>query len=384
MRNFQVGIPSGDGVPSPLSGGRIPSLDGLRALSITFVLLAHLCGTRFFVLGTDVFRVLGDFGNLGVRIFFIISGFLITSLLLKERVTDGRISLKNFYIRRVLRIFPAAYAFISIIWIAGILGLLQVGRADFLAACSYTMNYLRPHGWNLGHLWSLAVEEQFYLIWPLALCVAGKKRGMLVAGIMFALGPLTRYACTHYAPDCVWLGDNSFLSNADALASGCLLSGLWGRLGISKHYYRFQRSWLFLVVPLVAGVCVSTSLYMKGLKVSLLNVCIALCIDWCVRRHDVVIGRILNWRPIAFVGVLSYSLYLWQQPFLNRSSFHFINAFPVNLLLAFTLAAVSYFCVEIQFLKLRKRFLAKKVPVAPSPRTVRNLVTSELVESQPP
>ena len=310
-------------------------------------------------------------GHFGVRIFFVLSGFLITSLLMAERSAIGRISLKNFYLRRVIRIFPAAYVFILIIGAISLTGLLQVSRADFLAACSYTMNYLQPHGWNLGHLWSLAVEEQFYLLWPAALCLVGPRRGLLVAGIFFLIGPCSRYAALCWAPDNIWISSASFLGNADSLASGCLLAGLWPRLGASKRYRGFRQSWAFLTVPLlVAGCCLWGGELFRPLAIALLNVCIALCIDWCIWNRSTVIGRVLNWGPVAFVGVLSYSLYLWQQPLLSRDSPP-LNVFPLNLLLVLALAALSYFCVEKQFLKLRHRFAAKtsspSSPVAISP-----------------
>jgi peptidoglycan/LPS O-acetylase OafA/YrhL len=179
---------------SPLSRGRIPSLDGFRALSIMLVLLEHLCGTVGFPQDNIIFKYLGDFGNLGVRIFFVISGFLITSLLLEESERNGQISLRSFYFRRILRIFPAAYSFIAAIWVASAIGLLNVGVADFVSACTYTMNYLHPRNWNLAHLWSLSIEEQFYILWPFALCLAGKRRAMMIAVFVLILSPCVRIA----------------------------------------------------------------------------------------------------------------------------------------------------------------------------------------------
>jgi len=347
----------GDGATCFSSSGHINSLDGLRALSIILVLLAHLCGTRGFWFEKGIAEKYFSMGNLGVRVFFVISGFLITSLLLHERERNGEISLRNFYIRRSLRIFPAGYTVIAIAGLSGLFGLLQVNPGEFLAACTYTMNCIRPDNWTLAHLWSLAVEEQFYIIWPLALSLFGKRRAMLLAMIMFILGPCARFADSHWAIGSVLLGGYSFLANADALASGCLLGGLWGRMGRWKLYDRFQRSWLFLCVPFAACAC---SYYWRlrwsPLGVSMLNVSIALCIDWCVRNHSTVIGRLLNWRPLTFVGVLSYSLYLWQQPFINRGSSHFINMFPYNLIGAIVCALLSYYLIEKPFLKLRKRW----------------------------
>ncbi len=353
---------------SPLSGGRIASLDGLRALSIALVLFCHLCGTRSFPVSTYFLRGIADTGNLGVRIFFVISGFLITSLLLEERAITGRISLKNFYLRRVFRIFPAGYTYIAIIGLLGLLGFCQVTRADYLAACTYTLDFVQRHDWNLGHLWSLAVEEQFYLLWPFALCVAGKKHGLLVAGIFFLIGPLSRLA-GHLAPDSLAFSSFSFFCNADALASGCLLAGLWGRLGRSVRYGRFRQSWAFLAIPLLAVICVVWEERWPGGSLAdlLLNVCIALGIEWCVRRRTTIIGRVLNWRPIAFVGTLSYSLYLWQQLFIDRHLFDAVHSFPLNVMLAFALAALSFFCIERPFLRLRKRFSSVPSPVCDRP-----------------
>src|SRR5689334_17222235 len=128
---------------------RIPSLFGLRAVCISFVLVAHLSGTRHFIRS----GVLELYGNLGSRIFFVLSGFLITSQLLREHERTGTISLKNFYIRRAYRIFPAAYIFMAAI-IA--LNWDCLSSANIIAALTYCLNFYRGQ-WVLGHLWSLGV-----------------------------------------------------------------------------------------------------------------------------------------------------------------------------------------------------------------------------------
>jgi len=331
-------------------------LDGLRALAVSLVLLSHLCGADLLPESCRVFLSrFGDLGNLGVRIFFVISGFLITTLLLTERAATGRISLKNFYLRRLIRIFPAAYTYITVIGILGLIGLVSFSRTDFLSACTYTTNMFPLHKFPLAHLWTLAVEEQFYLLWPLALCLAGKRGGVLIAAGMFLIGLSSRYVA-------LWLPDNdlfsfrSFLANADALACGCLLAGLRGRLDRWKLYTRIRRSWLYFLILVLVATHKKFGLSLgRPLDISVLNVCIVLGLDWCVCNSDKFVGRALNWRPVAFVGVLSYSLYLWQQVFLTSASFYPINVFPVNLLLTFLLAALSYYCVERQFFKLRHR-----------------------------
>ncbi len=132
----------------------------MRAISITLVLLSHLAGTRYF-LPASVLAPLGDLGNFGVRIFFVISGFLVTSLLLAELAKTNRVSLKKFYIRRTLRIFPAFYVFILTLVIASRVGSLPLPPGDLIHALTYTMNYRLTDTWSVRHLWSLSVEEQF-------------------------------------------------------------------------------------------------------------------------------------------------------------------------------------------------------------------------------
>ena len=157
--------------------GRIASLDGLRAISIGLGLLGHLAGTRFFPLTSAA----GDFFALaetGVLIFFIISGFLITTLLLHELDNSGRINLLKFYFRRTLRIFPPYYFLIAVLLVLRFLGYISLSNYDVLHAFTYTSNYFYPEGWYLGHPWSLSVEEQFYLLWPAILLLSGKRKAV--------------------------------------------------------------------------------------------------------------------------------------------------------------------------------------------------------------
>src|SRR5436853_6665467 len=140
---------------------RIPSLDGLRAISITLVVLSHLVKWKHIALAP-----LQADGGLRVQIFFVLSGYLITKLLLTEYDRTSTISLREFYIRRAFRIFPAAFVFLAIVvplyWHE--MRWYHVAAAFFYVA---NMDIARP--WVFGHLWSLSIEEQFYLLWPLAL-----------------------------------------------------------------------------------------------------------------------------------------------------------------------------------------------------------------------
>lgn len=321
---------------------RIPSLDGLRAISIACVLLAHLSGTRFFF-SSPVFEL---YGNFGVRVFFVISGYLITSLLVNEREKSGTISLRQFYIRRVYRIFPAAYVFMMVAILARWKSL---SWPNMVAAVTYTSNYYHGGNWILGHLWSLAVEEQFYLLWPLTLLLFFRLRLPLVLTVI-ASGPPLRIL--------FWLLwgrrglEHPFPVLADALAMGCLLTFLSPQL---KAWQQLLTSRWFLAVPAITLLMPLLQLYnnrayqVAGLTI--MHAGIALSIEHAVRKRY----RLLNLRPVVWIGALSYSLYLWQQPFLNRNVAAIWTAFPMNLALAFLCAAGSYYLVERPFLAMRER-----------------------------
>src|SRR5215469_7481123 len=123
---------------------RMPSLDGLRAVSILMVLLGHLSGTRNF---RNVNLGIGNYAHLGVTVFFVISGFLITSLLMSELAATGGISLRLFYLRRTLRIFPASYTYLIVLTALSAVGLIAVPWVSMTCAFTYTVNYLPGHAW---------------------------------------------------------------------------------------------------------------------------------------------------------------------------------------------------------------------------------------------
>jgi peptidoglycan/LPS O-acetylase OafA/YrhL len=349
----------GRGNTASASAWRLPSLDGFRAVSISLVLLGHLAGTKFSPLGAGLGQYTGDIGNLGVRVFFVISGFLITSLLLREWELSQRISLKDFYIRRLLRIFPASYCFTTSLMVAAWLGFISLRPGDLVAAYTYTTNHHYDHSWYTGHLWSLAVEEQFYLLWPFALVLLGRYRGLWLAASMLLIAPLVRFGMNEFLHAAHGIG-RVFPSVADALATGCVLAGSRSWLDRQVHWRVFWTSKLFLLVPgAVAAVCIGCFGHprvMDYLGQTFLNLGIAACIYRWVAFPDGWIGKTLNSRALVYIGALSYSLYLWQQPFLNRTSDGILSGFPLNLFLAVLCAMTSYYLIEQPFLGLRRRF----------------------------
>ena len=343
--------------------GRIASLDGLRALSISGVLLGHIAGTAGAprAITAAVENPYVDVAHLGVRVFFVISGFLITGLLIAEEAKTGTVSLSRFYLRRTLRIFPAYYVFLGVIALLSVIGVVTVPADDFVRAVTYTMNYTSARVWLVGHLWSLAVEEQFYLIWPLTIMLVGTKSAARVAFAVVVLAPLIRVTEATFAPRLIPLIGNSFETTADALATGCLLALWQGRLEALSWYRRAIASWWLAPVLLLLSVLLSLR-YRPGLLIgeTVANVAVALLIARSVAYPHGRWGRLLNARPMVIVGTLSYSLYLWQQLFLNRHSPGTLTTFPLNLLLAVGCAVVSYRMIEQPFLRLRMRLEARR------------------------
>lgn len=336
---------------------RIPSLDGLRAISIVLVLVAHLAGTRNFPLSeaSGNFWGLGEFG---VRVFFVISGFLITGLLMQELADGGRIRLGQFYLRRTLRIFPPYYTLLVALGVAAAFGAFALAPHDLARGATYTSNYYLGRSWFLAHTWSLSVEEQFYLLWPAALLLAGLRRGLFIAAAVVLLSPFIRVAEWELFRSAGAGVGMRFETVADSIATGCLLAGMRAFLHSKRLYRRLLDSRTFIAVPILAvlaNLAHDHPLVNFGLGMSAANIAIALCIDWAVTHHDGRVGRVLNAAPLVFVGWLSYSLYLWQQPFLNRASQAPLAAFPLNIICVITLALASYYLVEQPALRARRR-----------------------------
>jgi peptidoglycan/LPS O-acetylase OafA/YrhL len=330
---------------------RIPSLDGMRGMCISLVILSHLGGTAGFLHIPKRY----SFGKLGVAIFFVVSGFLITTLLLQERAKTGTVSLRNFYLRRAIRLFPALYVFIGVVLAFQALGIVNLLDGDALAAATHTMNFHAHREWWLGHTWSLSFQEQFYLMWPAAIAFLGVAGGLRVALGAVLAAPLLRVAFFYGWPEQRALVDQAFPAIFDGPATGCLLALLRERLWQDPRYRGLLESPFVVVVPVIV---VATYLYTPFVGIELLiglsvmNVGIAMCIDWVMRFPDSPVGRVLNSRPVKWVGAISYSLYLWQQIFLCRSHVAWYTSFPFNLLLALAAATLSYHAVERQGMRL--------------------------------
>lgn len=339
-----------------MSERRIPSLDGARAISIGLVILAHLDLVRYV---PGLWRL--DAGGLGVRVFFVISGFIITTLLLAELERTGSVNLKNFYRKRFFRILPAFYAFLGTVML---LSAFRGGVATWSKvwpATIFVANYVDVP-LVVGHTWSLAVEEQFYLLWPAALLLGLRKSYVGCIAILFT-APVFRILADlgvwptspRYAFECV----------ADALAVGCLLAIFRDRLWEKSLYRRFVSS-PFSLLPLLVAILLIAVEQNKGaiyftVGLSTLNIGIAIALDRYMRMPGSMIGRLLNAGPIIWLGFLSYSLYLWQQLFAWAP-------LPTSIKLLFMLgcATISYYAIERPFQRLRRWFEVRGMAIPQS------------------
>ena len=324
-----------------MTNRRIPSLDGLRAISITLVILSHLVKWKHIS-----FRVPGGYGDLGVQVFFILSGFLITSLLLREIGRSSTIDLRDFYIRRAFRIFPAAFVFLAVVIV---LYWRQMRWFHIAAAIFYGANMDISRPWIFGHLWSLSIEEQFYLLWPFALKKWRRHKTAILLGA-FALTPAFRTALYAFH---VHNGLNGSLPvYADQLAIGCLLAIFASRLPKIAGSLALAMALVAFAVPWFPAHSPGRTLFLLFFLRPVLDVSIA-----GVVLHVIQVPyRALNWAPVAWLGRISYSLYLWQELFCSNPGFH-IGYFLI--VPALGCACLSYYFVEQPMLRLRDKRLKR-------------------------
>ncbi len=245
--------------PTWLEGGRIPCLDGLRALAILLVIYAHghFPGDHLLPLRT----LKGRCGFLGVQIFFVLSGFLITTLMLREVRRTGRLHLGRFYLRRALRIVPAYAAYLVLLAILDAGGAVPLDNHQWLAAGTYTVNFLPALPYHMSHLWSLCVEEHFYLLWPLMIAVLPLDWCRRAVPACLAAAFALRWALLLISPSAPI--DLLTFTRIDDIAVGCGIAFLahepvW-RCWMDRFVTSRRRLVLLVLVFALAQVCFSRS-----------------------------------------------------------------------------------------------------------------------------
>jgi peptidoglycan/LPS O-acetylase OafA/YrhL len=350
---------------------RIKSLDGIRAISIIMVLLGHgkyAIEKKY----TDnfLFEIVSD-AHLGVMIFFVISGYLITSLLLKEKEVQGEISIKNFYIRRVFRIFPIFYIYILTIIILKNLGYDSIftDYSSVLFAGLYIWNYKHffeiPEGngnWFFGHTWSLSLEEQFYLIWPLLFWKLNIVSLKKVTIAIILLSPLLGLLTYFILPGSRGQIGMMLPTGSGTIFMGCLGAILEKEIDFKKKLGRLLEnktlvSLSFIFVFLVNGEL--SRMFGGGYSIVFGNLIasagIMFIIFYCISTTS-FISVFLNNKILVKIGLISYSLYIWQQLFLTDLIDLPTNRFPINYIFCFIVAIVSYHFIEKPINNLKNKF----------------------------
>ncbi len=368
---------------APAAGARVDGIDGLRTLAVMLVIVYHFQPEAL------------PGGSIGVDVFYTISGFVITRLLLAEYARTGDIGLRNFYRRRWLRLAPALLvvcALTAVLTLAPVQSFSNGWSAALLAAASL-VNIVRaaqPGAYSgvtapLGHTWSLGVEEQFYLLWPPVLLAVLRRMGgravLVCVGGLALLPVLWRiHLWNDAAAHRIYNGPDT---RADQLLVGAVLAILLARLHAGSPRRERLRIWagrlwgpafalLALIawqVPIIGASGWNTVVYTVGfLVIALLTVVLIAALDLLPRAP---LGRVLSLLPLAWVGRnLSYGLYLWHYPLMHLLSDLGVDRmlFPSTLLATFIMATASHFLIEEPCRRFRPRPAVRTVPtVAAAP-----------------
>ena len=350
--------------------GYRPALDGLRAVGVLAVMLHHT-------------QLLSG-GFLGVDVFFVLSGFLITSLLLEEHARAGRVSLRGFYTRRALRLLPALAPVVVVGGSATIAWSPDWDSIGFvLSVLFYVANWALVAGHSHGllvHTWSLAIEEQFYILWPVGLLLLLRvtRRRILLALLLAAAAPLAvAYRFWTVVPTAsdhlrLYVGLDT---HADPLLIGCTL-------GLFCHSALFKRTRAAAIGWNVAGVVAVPVLVTLFLWSRFpIDYAFASVSTWTALATAVLIAAtlapgspfawLLAQRPLTWIGKRSYALYLWHYPVFFVAVPDWLDVPKADLLtvvaawaIAFTLAAASFRYIEAPALRWKATLSASRAPAA--------------------
>ncbi len=365
-----------------IAGARLSGLDGLRAVSIVLVILRHIYTLPDFPHHYGWLDAVAFQGGFGVDIFFVISGFLITWLLLGEESKNGKIALRQFYIRRAFRILPPAFTYLLFVVVLMCIGISLARWKDIFSAAFFCRNLVgmdvagRPD--DTGHYWSLAIEEQFYLIWPFMLVMLPRRwRIPVVIGLILAAPVWLNMNFRMYpavydkAGNIVKTGFN--LNRADlrygGLMMGCLLALLrkgprtlgWLRHPVLQHQLTFAMCIALLVILMSPLAKVH---HLEALYPMFSVACIAMAINYLVEGRPGIPNWLFNTLPMVWIGQLSFSWYLWQQIFcLGDSGLR--QSLPMSIVFSLLMAALSFYIIEQPALRLRS-LMARRSAMRPT------------------
>jgi len=366
----------------------IKQLDGLRAVAVILVIIHHWFSEK------NLIHIYTSFFN-GVDIFFVLSGFLITRILInnsiqaEENGTSKGTLMKNFFVRRSLRIFPIYFLLLTFI----ILFSTKINKGNFIYFFTYTANlyYFERQQWGgmLSHLWSLSVEEQFYFFWPWLILFLNKKYILSMIMIFIIIGLVSQFYLRH-------LGMGSIFTSScfDGLGLGALMAWIVvHRPFLIKKYYQVLSIFTVICVGLLFDRVIGSGLFFLPPR-TLTSICTLWIISWVILNGDNKISYFnlfLNHKYLIFIGKISYGIYLYHLviPYLTKDVLNSINShlpgfifnnyilIAENFILLIFISYLSWIFIEQPILKLKNKFEYQKhtqtaiLPalVAPPPST---------------
>ena len=328
------------------------ALDGVRALAALAVVALH-CKIP-----------IAHGGMIGVDVFFVLSGFLITTILRSEMVETGRISLSRFYWRRALRLWPPLLLMLAA-YVA--IGPLAFPHADVVSDATLAGLYLSDYAvafWheplNILHTWSLSVEEHFYLLWPFAILATRRLSGSTLVALLaigFVMATVWRVADT-----LIWQDFYRTYYRFDTRMSGLILGGViavmpWRPSLAGAKLIGGISVFILVLAMLTLRIRTSGSLLAGGLVVDLAAAGLILSL---VSGHATLLGQMLSWQPLTYLGLISYPVYLWHYPIARavRDQVDPVSTFLIVTTLSVAIAAASYEFVEKPLRMFRGRRLA--------------------------
>ena len=318
-------------------------IDGWRGIAAGLVVFSHACDYRFGqatgLVAHYAQRLAGPLAEIGVQLFFVISGFIITSLLLREQSERGVVSIRAFYARRVCRIMPPLAVYYAALMLLAAMRAIALPRASLLSSATFTCNTgIVECDWWVAHTWSLAVEEQFYLGWPLLFAaLAARARPRLLLAVLAVCAVVTV------------LQKPTFHANATSFA--CIAAGaLYATSGrVRQACRRYTHGGVLLAAVLLVTLGPLTR------AAPFVTVALPVLITYIVFAGNAIgrVRKVLESAPLQLIGAGSYSLYLWQQLFLAQPPRYAAGA-PSLLLLPLVVFA-SVRLVEQPFIRLGRR-----------------------------
>jgi peptidoglycan/LPS O-acetylase OafA/YrhL len=347
--------------------GYRPSLDGIRALSILVVMVCH----------SGLTLIPG--GVLGMSVFFVLSGFLITALLMQEWNRTGSISLKQFYYRRALRLLPALFALLFVCCLYGLIKSKDEAIAIYMSVAAtlfYVTNWISAFSHAdlgpLAHTWSLSVEEQFYMLFPLVLSVLLWLKLKRLWTVIFLLFVITA-SVVHTVM--LWENGHSirrvyygFDARVDELLIGCLI-------GILASWNVLPKTDRAILISKIAAVVSVVSIIYLGLTIpedhpfmntgatTIVAMGLAVIIINLISTPVRVISDFLELQFLVWIGRISYGIYIWHYPIFRQIgaiNLHPALTFVIQVGMTFAVASLSYYFIEQPFLRLKNKSAESK------------------------